>query len=64
MLKTTSTVRRSRDGVETVEIELAIKILDHDARIRNTLAHEMCHLACWIIDKNPQENHGQLFKSW
>ncbi|KAH8101376.1 SprT-like family-domain-containing protein [Cristinia sonorae] len=55
---------RSRDGTQTVEIELAIKILDEDERIRNTLAHEMCHLACWIIDKNPQENHGRLFKSW
>ncbi|THH30163.1 hypothetical protein EUX98_g4016 [Antrodiella citrinella] len=55
---------RSKDGTQTVEIELAVKILDEDARIRNTLAHEMCHLACWIIDKTPQENHGRLFKSW
>ncbi|TCD66773.1 hypothetical protein EIP91_000964 [Steccherinum ochraceum] len=56
--------RRNNDGTEMVEIELATKILDEDFRIRNTLAHEMCHLACWIIDKNPQENHGRLFKSW
>ncbi|KAL0576381.1 hypothetical protein V5O48_005602 [Marasmius crinis-equi] len=33
-------------------------------RIRKTLAHEMCHLACWIIDGNIAENHGPLFKSW
>jgi len=33
-------------------------------RIRKTLAHEMCHLACWIIDRNPKEAHGSLFKSW
>ena len=55
---------RSKDGTQTVEIELSTKVLDEDSRIQNTLAHEMCHLACWIIDKNPQENHGRLFKSW
>lgn len=33
-------------------------------RIRNTLSHEMCHLACWIIDEAPTENHGALFKRW
>ncbi|KAI6134042.1 SprT-like family-domain-containing protein [Pisolithus thermaeus] len=55
---------RSRDGIQTTKIELATKILDCDERIRNTLSHEMCHLACWVIDKNPREGHGQLFKSW
>ncbi|KAG1826197.1 SprT-like family-domain-containing protein [Suillus subaureus] len=55
---------RSRDGVQTTEIELAAKILDCDERIRNTLSHEMCHLACWIINDNPKEGHGQAFKAW
>ncbi|KAI6133248.1 SprT-like family-domain-containing protein [Pisolithus croceorrhizus] len=55
---------RSRDGIQATKIELATKILDCDERIRNTLSHEMCHLACWVIDKNPREGHGQLFKSW
>ncbi|KAL4068257.1 SprT-like family-domain-containing protein [Scleroderma yunnanense] len=55
---------RSRDGVDTTRIELAAKILDCDERIRNTLSHEMCHLACWVINNSPQEGHGQLFKSW
>ncbi|KAG1885658.1 SprT-like family-domain-containing protein [Suillus subluteus] len=53
---------RSRDGAQTTEIELAAKILDCDERIRNTLSHEMCHLACWIINENPKEGHGQAFK--
>ncbi|KXN87546.1 HMG box-containing protein C19G7.04 [Leucoagaricus sp. SymC.cos] len=56
--------RRSRDGVETSEIELATKVLDCEERIRNTLSHEMCHLATWVIDKNLDENHGKLFKYW
>lgn len=55
---------RSRDGIQTTKIELATKILDCDERIRNTLSHEMCHLACWVINKNPREGHGKLFKWW
>ncbi|KAH0838490.1 SprT-like family-domain-containing protein [Lanmaoa asiatica] len=54
----------SREGAHTTKIELASKILDCDERIRNTLSHEMCHLACWVIDNHPREGHGQLFKSW
>ncbi|KAL6300289.1 SprT-like family-domain-containing protein [Sparassis latifolia] len=55
---------KSRDGVQTAQIELAVKILDCNERIRNTLSHEMCHLACWIINKDPKEGHGQIFKEW
>ncbi|KAF7367369.1 HMG box-containing protein C19G7.04 [Mycena sanguinolenta] len=55
---------RDRHGNEYVEIHLATKIVDSPGRIRNTLSHEMCHLACWIIDKQIQENHGELFHKW
>ncbi|KAF8807653.1 hypothetical protein BYT27DRAFT_7242120 [Phlegmacium glaucopus] len=55
---------RAKDGIETTQIELAEKILDRDERIRNTLSHEMCHLATWIIDKEINEHHGQNFKKW
>ncbi|TDL28919.1 hypothetical protein BD410DRAFT_252665 [Rickenella mellea] len=55
---------KSREGVETSSIELATKVLDCEARIRNTLSHEMCHLACWMINADPKENHGPKFKSW
>ncbi|KAF4623161.1 hypothetical protein D9613_002031 [Agrocybe pediades] len=41
---------RSRDGVQTTEIELAEKILDCEAT--------------WVIDKKVDEHHGKLFKSW
>ena len=33
-------------------------------RIRYTLAHEMCHLATWIIDKDLASNHDKLFWKW
>ncbi|EJF58453.1 SprT-like family-domain-containing protein [Dichomitus squalens] len=55
---------RTKDGNHITSIQLAEKILDCDERIRNTLSHEMCHLACWIIDEAPSENHGSLFKRW
>lgn len=55
---------RSREGVQTAEIELAEKILDCEERIRNTLSHEMCHLASWIIDSEFKEGHGKFWKSW
>ena len=32
-------------------------------RLRDTLLHEMCHAAVWIIDKI-KGGHGPAFKSW
>lgn len=75
---------RSKEGVQTTEIELATKILDSEGlfsviaslerwtgvspivaeRIQNTLSHEMCHLASWIIDGDPKEGHGKIWKAW
>ncbi|KAG7450716.1 uncharacterized protein BT62DRAFT_531944 [Guyanagaster necrorhizus] len=53
-----------KDGVVSGKIELATKILDCEERVMKTLSHEMCHLACWIINKKLNENHGPLFKAW
>ena len=50
--------KRARTHDEELSYLLGIE------RIRNTLSHEMCHLACWIIDGAPNEHHGSLFKSW
>ncbi|KAL1675459.1 SprT-like family-domain-containing protein [Schizophyllum commune] len=67
--KMTSTAGRARyhrnsEGQVVTCIELATKILDRDERIRYTLAHEMCHLATWIIDKDLASNHDKLFWKW
>lgn len=40
------------------------RLTDYSERIANTLAHEMCHLACWVISNAPNENHGKIFKMW
>ncbi|KAL5534616.1 hypothetical protein ACEPAG_1079 [Sanghuangporus baumii] len=55
---------RDSKGVVTTYIELATKVLDCEERIRNTLSHEMCHLACWVINCNPKENHGGVWRGW
>ncbi|KAI0761696.1 SprT-like family-domain-containing protein [Trametes elegans] len=56
--------KRDRHGVHETSIQLAEKVLDCEERIRHTLSHEMCHLACWIISDAPDEQHGAIFKGW
>lgn len=58
---------KDRDGHQTreaIQIELATKVIDCEQKLRNTLAHELCHVACWIIDRQKDEKHGRFFKSW
>ncbi|KAH9966385.1 SprT-like family-domain-containing protein, partial [Lactifluus volemus] len=57
---------RSKEGVDTTLIELATKILDSKGKGAHPkyLSHEMCHLACWIINQDPKEGHGKAWKSW
>ena len=50
------TVRSSR-------IVLASKVLDSPDRLRDTLIHEMCHAATWLIN-NVSDGHGSFWKAW
>ena len=34
------------------------------ARLNSTLAHEMCHIATWLISKDMKNPHGKNFKMW
>ncbi|XP_077112495.1 germ cell nuclear acidic protein-like [Ranitomeya variabilis] len=45
-------------------IELSVKVLDSAERLRSTLAHEMCHVACWLIDGEQGDNHGPLWQAY
>jgi len=60
-----------------LKIELSTKIITSEGfiptpclhnltieKLRNTLAHELCHCALWVIDKDPQSHHGKQFKQW
>ena len=33
-------------------------------RIRDTVIHEMCHAANWLIDGTRRAGHGRLWKAW
>ncbi|KRX27197.1 putative carbonic anhydrase-like protein 2 [Trichinella nelsoni] len=44
-------------------IELSELVCDTCERIRDTLLHEMCHAAVWIIDQKI-EKHGPFWKRW
>jgi hypothetical protein len=45
-------------------IELAEKVIDDEHRLINTLAHEFCHLATFMISEVKNNPHGKEFKQW
>ncbi|KAI5925629.1 SprT-like family-domain-containing protein [Camillea tinctor] len=46
-------------------IELASKVLANRADLLNTVAHEFCHLAVFMLDGGkPKSAHGPEFKAW
>ena len=44
-------------------IELSEKVVDSCDRIRDTLIHELCHAATWLID-GIKAGHGPHWKRW
>lgn len=57
-------MKRLACGRRTAAIELSEKVLDEPGRLYNTLAHELCHAAAWILDECCKPPHGEQFKSW
>ena len=45
-------------------IELAERIIDCEDRLLNTLAHEYCHLANFMVSNIRDKPHGASFKEW
>ena len=61
-----STAGRVRIDVATrdasgIEIELAPKLITSLPRLVDTLAHEMCHVAAWLLEGNVTPRHGAAF---
>nr|XP_018907912.1 PREDICTED: uncharacterized protein LOC109037607 [Bemisia tabaci] len=55
-----------RTGMEMARvcrIVLSTKILDTPERLRDTLLHELCHAAAWIVN-GATDGHGPLWKAW
>lgn len=40
-----------------------LQILDTPDRLRDTLIHEMCHAAAWLIN-NVSDGHGPYWTGW
>ncbi|XP_022911193.2 germ cell nuclear acidic protein-like [Onthophagus taurus] len=47
----------------SARIVLSKKIIDSADRLRDTLIHEMCHAAAWIIDL-VTNGHGPIWQKW
>ncbi|KAH6847402.1 SprT-like family-domain-containing protein [Chaetomium sp. MPI-CAGE-AT-0009] len=45
-------------------IELAEKIISCESRLVNTIAHEFCHLANYMVTGETKNPHGREFKAW
>ena len=50
-------------SIRKCRIELSDKVIDSVERIRDTLVHELCHAAAWMIN-GVQAGHGPCWKSW
>jgi hypothetical protein len=48
----------------TARIELASKVVDSEERLRQTLCHEMCHAAAWLVHRVRKPPHGKHFQYW
>ncbi len=45
-------------------LELSSKIVTTRERLRTTLAHECCHVAAWVIEREYHQPHGPAFWRW
>uniref|UniRef100_T1J8F3 SprT-like domain-containing protein n=1 Tax=Strigamia maritima TaxID=126957 RepID=T1J8F3_STRMM len=50
-------------GIRSAKIELAPKVVDNADRLRDTLIHELCHAAVWVIN-GIHNGHGKIWKNW
>lgn len=52
-----------KSSLRVARIELADKVIDSADRLRDTLIHEMCHAAAWLIS-GVKAGHGPVWKKW
>jgi len=48
----------------TLKIELGVKVLTNEERLQNTIAHEACHAATYVVSGDFKNQHGSTWKSW
>ncbi len=52
------------DRPRLARITLSIKVVDTPFRLAQTLLHEMCHAAQWLVDGVSKPPHGAAFAAW
>ncbi|CAJ0957138.1 unnamed protein product, partial [Mesorhabditis belari] len=50
--------------VRTVTVELSTKVITEPERLRDTLIHELCHAAVFLVDKVEGDHHGPYWSKW
>ncbi|KAJ1487650.1 SprT-like family-domain-containing protein [Baffinella frigidus] len=40
------------------------QVVDCEERLRATLAHELCHVAQWVVNHEAKPEHGNAFRFW
>ncbi|XP_034249369.1 acidic repeat-containing protein-like isoform X2 [Thrips palmi] len=56
-------IRKNGVTTRTSKISLSTKVITSPDRLRDTLIHEMCHAAVWLLN-NISGGHGPFWKSW
>uniref|UniRef100_UPI00358FC84D germ cell nuclear acidic protein-like n=1 Tax=Myxine glutinosa TaxID=7769 RepID=UPI00358FC84D len=56
-----STLQFGKDRSRCARIELSEKVCDTADRLRDTLIHEMCHAASWVLH-GIRDGHGQMWQ--
>jgi len=63
--KGTKSEQSRKEAFERIaSIDLSSKVIDSEDRLRETLLHEMCHAAQWLVDGVSKPPHGESFKKW
>ncbi|CAG4981219.1 unnamed protein product [Colias eurytheme] len=52
------------ERIRTSSVKLSCKVVDAPQRLRDTLVHELCHAATWLLDGALRAGHGPLWDKW
>ncbi|CAM9574850.1 unnamed protein product, partial [Phaeothamnion confervicola] len=55
---------RNGEGERQASIDLSVKVVDSEHKLRQTLLHELCHAAAWLVDGVDKPPHGPAFWRW
>ena len=50
-------------GCRSARVELSEKVVDSAERLRDTLVHELCHAAAWVVS-GYRGGHGPAWRAW